>query len=82
MLRYTESTMNIQEILQRGVERVYPNAETLEKVLRSSKKLTFIVALIRVPRRYISAMRFSLPNLLSYKNWSQHYFFGSEILPE
>ncbi len=33
--------MNIQEILQRGVERVYPNVETLEKVLRAGKKLTF-----------------------------------------
>ncbi len=33
--------MNIQEILQRGVERVYPNVETLEKVLRGDKKLTF-----------------------------------------
>ncbi len=33
--------MNIQEILERGVERVYPNKEALEKALKAGKKLTF-----------------------------------------
>jgi tyrosyl-tRNA synthetase len=40
-LRYTKNTMNIQEILERGVERVYPNKEALEKALKAGKKLTF-----------------------------------------
>lgn len=29
----------IKEILERGVENIYPNKETLEKVLKSGKKL-------------------------------------------
>jgi len=33
--------MKIQEILERGVERIYPNREALEKALNSKKKLTF-----------------------------------------
>lgn len=40
-LRYTENTMKIQEILDRGVERVYPSREALEKALKSGKKLSF-----------------------------------------
>ena len=41
LLRYTEITMKIQEILDRGVERVYPSREALEKALKSGKKLKF-----------------------------------------
>jgi tyrosyl-tRNA synthetase len=33
--------MNIQEVLERGVERVYPSKEALSKALESGKKLTF-----------------------------------------
>lgn len=33
----------IEEFLSRGVERIYPNYQTLEKVLKGEKKLTFYV---------------------------------------
>lgn len=36
-----ENQVKIQELLDRGVERVYPSRELLEKALQSGKKLTF-----------------------------------------
>ncbi len=36
-----DSKLQIEEILSRGVERIYPSREALEKVLASGKKLTF-----------------------------------------
>src|SRR3990167_11226069 len=34
-----DKNKKIEEILNRGVENVYPNKQTLEKVLKSGKKL-------------------------------------------
>lgn len=36
-----DKNIAIKEVLERGVERVYPNKEVLEKALSSGKKLTF-----------------------------------------
>lgn len=38
-LCYTQNMDKIEEILTRGVEKIYPSKEELEKVLRSGKKL-------------------------------------------